>query len=146
MIKTAANLRWLSQIGLLAMLGLLLLATGCCPYTKGILADVSTSTTMSKADSFEYLQRWFDDSGYKIWQQDAAKGYVRASTLRQSGSGEVEDVLAATLSDTGGKVKVEIQAETYSTEGRRQKIKVSDQAKQDMNSIKAALARGGVGG
>jgi hypothetical protein len=101
---------------------------------------------MSRADSFEYLQRWFDESGYKIWQKDEAKGYMRASTVRKSASGEFEDVLAATLRNTGGSVKVEIQAETYSTEGRRQKIKVSDQAKRDMNSIKDGLARGGVGG
>jgi hypothetical protein len=56
----------------------------------------------------------------------------------------VEDVLAATLSSRSGALKLDVQAETYSVGGRRQKLKVSEEAKQALSSIKSGLTRGGV--
>jgi hypothetical protein len=130
----------------LAVLCLLVFSGGCCPYTQGLIADVNTRTTLSKAEAFRYLHEWFDRSGYRIWKSDETSGFIRASLAHASDfhGFEVEDVLAATISETGGNVKLDAQAETYRISGRRQKVKVSKEAKEALSSIKDGLARGGV--
>ena len=125
---------------------LLCLLPGCCPYTKGLIADVTGRTSLPKTEAFDYLQNWFNRSGYRIWQKDEVGGYIRASIVREStrqGS-QIEDVLAATLKDRSGRVELEIQAETYEIGSRRVKVKVSAEAKRDITSLKDGLARGAV--
>lgn len=144
--KTASLFENGQRLTCLAALSLLVFSGGCCPYSQGLVADVNTRTTLSKAEAVRYLHEWFDRSGYKIWQSDETRGYIRASLIHTPGSesSEVEDVLAATLSGTDGNVTLELQAETYSVGGRRQKLKVTEEAKQALSSIKDGLARGGV--
>jgi hypothetical protein len=136
---------WLQLILVAGLAGSLV---GCCPVTSGINLNLKSRTSLSKAETLEKANRWFDDKGYRLWQREERAGYIRAAIARDSSSlgFRVEDVLAVTVKEQGGRVEFEVGTQTYKLGQRREIIKVSLEGQRDASSLKASLASGGAVG
>ena len=115
---------------------------GCCPYSQGLIVDMSSQTQSSAINSLDYAESYLKNRGYRIWQRDEQSGYIRGSIERDSSLGyRVEDVLAVSVQSKGDGTRFEVSAETYRLGSRREKAKVSKEAKADASTLKDGLSR-----
>jgi hypothetical protein len=127
---------------LLVIFGSLQLS-GCCPYSQGLVTDMSAQTQSSAANALGYTEGYLESLGYRIWQKDDLNGYIRGSVKRDSTSlgYRVEDVLAVSIKEESGGARCEVTAETYKLGSRRVKVKVSKEARSDASGLKDGLSR-----
>ena len=132
-------------LGLLLVVSGMLPLPGCCPYSRGLVLDVNARTESSAARAFGFALGYLSGRGYRIWQEDLAKGYIRGSIERDSVSlgSRIEDVLSVSITDTAGGAQFQISAETYRVGPPRVKVRVSKEAREDASLLEKRLLEPG---